>query len=175
MVKNSTVIIGITLFFVVGIGTYAVLAAFRPKQATNETTETEVLVDVQDGDQTSDDTSATGATSSFTTARQDTTVKNTLAMIHTQLTSYTSNNRGAVIQTEAELASFTTIYLADIDLTNPVSNNTYTISLTDGEDTIHYQPGYTCDADGVAGIPGTTRQVALTVTLPSGAPYCFSS
>ena len=172
MVKTSTIMIGIAALAMAGVGTFAILALLAPKQSTNETAGTANTSNSQEATPPAEDESATNA---LEVARQDTEVKNTLSRITAGLYSYSSNNRGALVQTESQLESFVATYLADTNLTNPVDNTPYQISLTAGEDVIYYQPGYVCSEDKTAAVPGTARQFALTVTLPSGASYCEGS
>lgn len=166
MVKKSTIAIGCMLFLVAGVGAYFALTVWGPKEtapantatvpATNESTD-----EVIDDEDTTED---------LVVAQQDVAVKNILASIASGMVSYASNNRGVIVQTDAQLAAFTTTYLADVDLTNPATETAFQISLTSqDEEIIFYQPGHTCDG------PGTSRQFALTTTLPSGAVYCIDS
>lgn len=172
MVKKSTLLIGIVLLLAAGVGTYAALAVFAPKQATKTATDQRSQIS-DDVVAPSDDTSDSGK---ITMTRRDVAVKNIMSTIAANMTSYTANNRGAVIQTESQLSSFVASYLADVDLTDSVTGTPYQISLDGpGEGIIYYQPGYKCSDDGLTTVLGSSRQIALTTTLPSGTAYCIES
>ena len=180
MAKKLLMILGaIVLVGLIGAATYVALGALFPKdeQSVDSEVSSGVASSTDDGaasdtDPVDTDAGQAGDTS-VATVQHDVAVKNMLAKVEANIISYQANNRGVLPQTNETLTSFTQQYLVGVDMTNPVSNNTYTLNLTElRADTIFFQPGYTCNEDATASTVGTARQFALTVTLPSGAVYC---
>lgn len=163
MAKTLLITLGaIVLIGAAGAGTYFVLDALKADDTTNDST----TVDSSTKDTKTEDTGS----GKVDTARNDTIVKNTLTKISIAMTNYASNNRGALPKTE----SVFTPYLTNVDLKNPATNVDYTVSFTEkSANTIYIQPGFICSADGTSVQVGTSRQFAITATLPSGMQYCL--
>ena len=180
MAKKLLMILGaIVLVGLIGTATYVALGALFPKDEQSVDSEAASEVPSSTDDDATLDTDLTDISAgkaedtSITTVQHDVAVKNLLTEIEANIISYQANNRGVLPQTNETLASFTQQYLTGVDMTNPASNNTYTLNLTElRANTIFFQPGYTCNEDATASTVGTARQFALTVTLPSGAVYC---
>ena len=124
-------------------------------------------------------------------AQRDTQRKSDLARIMTQITNYSSNNRGKVpTSLITPLPSFVTNYLggtsssqAGSEYVDPITGEGYlfqnagtTAPSADG--TIGYSPGYICGLDGSMTPSATagSRQFALVVKLEGQkAPYCVDN
>lgn len=172
MVKKSTLIIGSVLFLVTGVGVYGALFILAPNHVPASSS-TERSAHPQDETTSSSDTSGDDKRNAM---RRDSSVKNAMAAFAAGMTSYAANNRGSIVRAESQLSSFVVSYLADTNLTDPVTGTPYQISMSaSGEGIIHYQPGYTCSEDGLSIASGSSRQFALVTILSSGASYCIES
>ena len=162
MAKTLLITLGaIVLIGAAGAGTYFILDALKADETANDTT----TVDSSTKDTKTEDTDS----EKLDTARNDNIVKNSLSKVSSAIVKYMSNNRGVLPTTETVL----TPYLADVDLKNPATEVDYTVSFTEkSASTIYIQVGFTCSADGTSVQAGTSRQFAVSATLPSGVQHC---
>jgi prepilin-type N-terminal cleavage/methylation domain-containing protein len=126
-----------------------------------------------------------------TRSQHDTTRKTDLGKISTQITSYISNNRGAIpasliTTTGGGSKSFVQNYLAGTapsvagpDFVDPSTGNGYTFLAAGTAPSVvgqvGYQPSAICGVDGST-TGGTSRQYALTIFLESqSTPFCVDN
>ncbi len=109
------------------------------------------------------------------TSARDTSTKDTLAAISTNLTAYMANNSGELPGTQAAVDAFTTDYLKSVNLQHPVTKVPYSLVINQTPATtesISYQPGFKCGESNSTPTSGSQQQYALSVLLPSGTFYC---
>jgi prepilin-type N-terminal cleavage/methylation domain-containing protein len=130
-------------------------------------------------------------------SQRDTQRKNDLSRMITQITSYSSNNRGAV-PTAANFSlattGFITKYLGGAgnvtgsDYLDPTEGTGYTAVINDpalyvaggtgsapAVGNIYYSPGFICGTDGVSTASTARHYVLKTVLEGQTAPYCIDN
>jgi len=123
-------------------------------------------------------------------SQRDTQRKNDLSRMITQITSYSSNNRGSV-PTAANFSlattGFITKYLGGAgsvtgsDYLDPTEGTGYTAVANDLATTpglpgnIYYSPGFICGTDGVSTASTARHYVLKTVLEGQTAPYCIDN
>lgn len=131
-------------------------------------------------------------------SQRDTQRKNDMSRAQTALTSYSSNNRGAI---PVDLASFESQYLAvgsdsfvdpsgvpasgeGVSATTPATYvmksrtvaTPITSSFTDNQNVIYYTSGATCDSSDASNtVKGSTRSASLQMVLEGGGVYCVNN
>lgn len=114
-------------------------------------------------------------------SQRDTQRKNDLSRLMSQVSNYSSNNQGAVPDTQTKLDDFRTRYLTTNDSFNdPTTGNVYTTTLKatstwasdkPGVGTIYYYLNAKCSGESVTTGAGN-RNVAIVTQLESNAYYC---
>lgn len=114
-------------------------------------------------------------------SQRDTQRKQDLSRAATALTSYTSNNRGALPANQAAWNNLTTGYLtANGDTYIDPSGVNYTFAagkvpvpaFTTATSVIYYTTKASCASDGTLNNTGASRQVALQMALEGGGVAC---
>lgn len=107
-------------------------------------------------------------------SQRDTQRRDDVSKFVSQLTSYSTNNRGALPDDDTANANFKPTYLrsGDGEFNDPSTGQPYTIVTgTPGEGQMQYVVGQECDGEGLKSA-GSTRQAAVRVPLESGGIFC---
>ena len=110
-------------------------------------------------------------------SQRDTARKNDLGRFMSQISSYQSNNRGAVPANADLAATFVPAYLtmSGAETFADPQKDDYTYATGAGTPTvgtIQYAVGGRCGANGAVAVSGNNRQIAASVGLEGGGAYC---
>jgi prepilin-type N-terminal cleavage/methylation domain-containing protein len=111
-------------------------------------------------------------------SQRDTQRRSDVGTVVSQLTSYATNNRGALPGNATATNTFRSSYVKE--LKDPLSGNDYEIIFnktdqppTNDYDTIYYGNGVKCDETAASGLETAgAREGAVRITLESGGVFC---
>lgn len=116
-------------------------------------------------------------------SQRDTQRRDDVSRFMSQLNSYSTNNRGAIVTTQNDLNSFASSYLKAADeFSDPKTGTKYRTTLksgaTDGstvpaEGVMFYH--YRAKCSGETAVAGGAREAAVRVALEGGGVYCQSN
>lgn len=111
-------------------------------------------------------------------SRRDTQRRSDAGRVLSELENYASNNNGVYPTTQAQLDSFKNDYLGSIEVKDPKTGNTYTLTLelanssavtTEGE--MSYSTSAKCNGQLMTST-SSARDVAIVVKIENGGTYC---
>ncbi|MDX2776302.1 type II secretion system protein [Streptomyces caniscabiei] len=107
-------------------------------------------------------------------SQRDTQRRDDVSRFVSQLTSYSTNNKGALPDDDTANGSFKQTYLkpSEGEFNDPSKGEPYTIVTgTPSEGQMQYVVGQECDGEGLKPA-SSTRQAAVRVQLESGGMFC---
>ena len=114
-------------------------------------------------------------------SQRDTQRRQDLSRFMSQITQYQTNNRGAVPNSIASLASFASSYLTSQPegFNDPKSGSGYTITFVTtvptAVGTINYSSGNICSGETMTTTGASTRSVAALIKLEGSGVYCLDN
>ncbi len=117
-------------------------------------------------------------------SQRDTQRRDDVSRFMSQLNSYSTNNRGAIVTSQATLNTFANSYLkaASGEFSDPKTGTRYTTTLQSGatngtavpaEGVMYYH--YRAKCSGETAVAGGAREAAVRVQLEGGGVYCQSN
>ena len=109
-------------------------------------------------------------------SQRDTQRRDDVSKFVSQLTSYSTNNRGALPKTAAQIDSFETSYMKSSsgEFNDPTTGTAYNVSTNTADQpvgTIQYLHSYQCDGENVK-TGGGERQAAVRTQLEGSGFFC---